>query len=202
MRRGPPNNWWAVRCGRRIGLFGSWSEYQRSVYGYSGAESRGFFSRDEAEEYLEEESDGERHAALFADGAARSNPNGPSGAGGVLYDCDWRGTVQFSFTITSYSHYLGVGSNNCAEYEALIIGLQEALDCGVTHLRAHMDSQLVVRQMRGTYQVRSETLRPLYWQAQQLAGEFESFTLLHIGREFNRTADQLAKAAIDKCSDC
>lgn len=202
MRRAPPNKWWAVRCGRRIGLFGSWRAYQQSVSGYSGAESRGFYSRDEAEEYLEEESDGERHAALFADGAARSNPNGPSGAGGVLYDCDWRGVIQFGFTITSYSRYLGVGSNNHAEYKALIIGLQQALGRGVTHLRAHMDSQLVVRQMHGTCRVRSKTLWPLYQQAQQLADEFESCTLLHIGRELNGTADQLANAAIDEWSDC
>jgi ribonuclease HI len=58
-----------------------------------------------------------------------------------------------------------------------------------------------VRQTHGTYQVRSETLRPLYEQAQQLAEEFESFTLTHIGRQFNRTADQLANAAIDERSD-
>lgn len=119
----------------------------------------------------------------------------------MLYDCDWSGAVQFGFTITSYKRYLGVGSNNRAEYKALIIGLRAALGRGVTHLRAHMDSQLVVRQMRGTYRVRSETLWPLYEQAQQLADEFESFTLLHIGRELNGTADQLANAAIDECSD-
>lgn len=197
MRRGLPNNFWAVRCGRRIGIFRSWQAYQNSVCGYSGAESRGFHSRDEAEEYMADEC----HAVLYADGAARFNPNGPSGAGGVLYESDRHGFVRKSFTLSSFSHYLGVGSNNEAEYSALVIGMRLALRHGVTHLRVLMDSQLVVRQMDGAYRVRSETLRPLYHEAKQLADEFESFTLIHIARQFNQTADRLANAAIDKWSD-
>ena len=136
-----------------------------------------------------------RHAVLFADGAAKANPRGPCGAGGVLYSAS-PSTAAIGAAITSYKSYLGVRSNNEAEYHALIEGMRAALAHGVTHLTAKMDSQLVVRQMTGEYKVKAGNLQPLHQQALQLASDFESFQVQHIYRDQNAEADQLANEAI------
>jgi len=191
-------SFYGVRSGRRRGVFRSWDAYQQSVWGYSGAESRGFDTRWEAQEYVEEADDDScpRYAVLKADGAARSNPHGPSGAGGSL--SEWNADGSWVSHLASYRGYLGVGSNNAAEYRSLIAGLRKALRHGVTHLTAKMDSELVVRQMSGDYKVRSATLLPLWRTAQGLSQRFAEFQLLHIPRAFNQTADRLANLAIDE----
>ena len=136
---------------------------------------------------------------LFADGAAKANPSGPCGAGGVLYEGlvgAAGGAWQLGAPFARFKRYLGIRSNNEAEYTALLLGLETALAHGVTHLTARMDSELVVKQMRGHYQVKAANLRPLYDDAKELQSQFQLCNMQHIYREHNGEADQLANEAI------
>jgi len=127
---------------------------------------------------------------LHADGAARGNP-GPAGAGAVLLD-------QKGQEVACFQRYLGNATNNVAEYQALILGLQGALDLGVSILTVKLDSELLVRQLSGAYRVKSPLLKPLHQKAQALLRGFARAEVLHVFREKNRRADQLANQAIDR----
>lgn len=131
---------------------------------------------------------------LRTDGGARGNP-GPGGAGFVLED--ETGTV-----VRSGGRYLGCVTNNVAEYEALIWGLETALHEGATHLRVCADSELVVKQMRGLYRVKNEGLKPLFAKARSLVGRFANVEMVHVRREQNAAADDLANQAMDIRSTC
>ena len=143
-----------------------------------------------------------RYGLLFADGAAKSNPTGPCGCGGILYEATpplagvGSGDLVQGAGITCYKRFLGVRSNNEAEYSALIVGLEAALAHGITHLTVRMDSELVVRQMAGEYTVKAANLLPLYNQALQLAARFVQINVQHIYRDQNKEADELANEAI------
>lgn len=126
---------------------------------------------------------------LRTDGGARGNP-GPGGAGFVLEDAG--GAV-----VRSGGRFLGSVTNNVAEYEALIWGLETALDQGVAHLRVCADSELVVRQMNGIYRVKNEGLKPLFARTQSLLRRFGSVEIVHVRREQNVAADELANTAMD-----
>jgi ribonuclease HI len=127
---------------------------------------------------------------LRTDGGARGNP-GPAGAGFVLEDA--AGAVT-----RSGGRYLGTRTNNVAEYEALLWGLRTALDERVTDLRVCADSELVVRQLTGVYRVKKEGLKPLHAQAMVLMRRFESIEIVHVRREQNEAADELANIAMDQ----
>ena len=127
---------------------------------------------------------------LYCDGASRGNP-GPSGAGAIIYDP--RGQVQ-----TQVSLYLGETTNNVAEYQALILGLNEAARLGVRRLQIFADSQLLVRQLNGQYRVKAPHLLPFWRAAKDALQKFESYTLSHVPRAENRQADELANQAIDQ----
>ncbi len=127
---------------------------------------------------------------VYSDGAARGNP-GPSGAGAVLVDP--RGRV-----VERLGKYLGVQTNNVAEYTALILGLQRARELGVDEVEVFADSELMIRQLGGRYQVKSPSLRPLYEQARGLHNEFSRFKLVHVPREMNAAADEMSNKAIDE----
>lgn len=129
-------------------------------------------------------------ALLYTDGAARGNP-GPAGAGAVLLDP--RGNELAALT-----RYLGKATNNVAEYQALILGLEEAAIQKVRRLKVHLDSELVVRQLNGQYKVRNPHLKPLYQRVLALLRAFDQVSIIHVRREFNRRADQLANQAIDQ----
>lgn len=126
---------------------------------------------------------------LRTDGGARGNP-GPGGAGFVLEDAS--GAV-----VRRGGRFLGSVTNNVAEYEALIWGLETALDEGVARLRVCADSELVVKQMNGQYRVKNEGLKPLFAKAQALGRRFGSVDIVHVRREQNVAADELANAAMD-----
>ena len=94
-----------------------------------------------------------KRQVLYCDGAAKANPVGPCGAGGILYSSSSFADAgdhppQLGGAITSYKQYLGSASNNEAEYHALLLGLQTALAHGVTHLLVRLDSELIVKQVR------------------------------------------------------
>jgi ribonuclease HI len=131
---------------------------------------------------------GER-LVLRTDGASRGNP-GPAAAGVVIERAN--GAV-----ITQLGHYLGEMPNNQAEYRALILGLDLVARFQPASVQVYMDSELVVRQMTGVYQVRDATLRLLYQEATALVGALPQVTITHVRRAQNALADRLANLALN-----
>ncbi len=130
---------------------------------------------------------------LFCDGASRGNP-GPAGAGAVLLDPS--GHPQ-----SRAARFLGRTTNNTAEYQAFLLGLQMALEHGVRRLQVFSDSQLLVEQVNGGYQVKSPRLKPFWRQAMNMLQNFEAYAISHIDRAMNAEADRLANQAIDRHSE-
>ncbi len=128
-------------------------------------------------------------AKLSTDGGARGNP-GPAAFGYVLEAED--GTV-----LDARGEVIGVATNNVAEYRGLIAGLKQALELGVDELEVVSDSELVVRQMRGEYKVKKETLRTLNEEASDLARRLEKVSFTSVRREHNELADRLVNEALD-----
>lgn len=126
---------------------------------------------------------------LFTDGASRGNP-GQAGAGAVLLGADGE-------ELAARAEYLGVCTNNVAEYRALLLGLDEALARGCQQLAISLDSELIVRQIQGKYKVKNETLLPLYAQVQQRLARLRNWSINHVLRAQNSRADQLANQGID-----
>jgi probable phosphoglycerate mutase len=93
--------------------------------------------------------------------------------------------------------YIGRGTNNVAEYYALIAALDYAAAHGIRALRVRSDSELLVRQMQGRYKVKSSDLRPLFERAKKMSQAIPSFTIEHVRREQNSRADSLANQALD-----
>ena len=131
-------------------------------------------------------------AVLHVDGASRGNP-GEAGAGFLIHDGQGQRLAQAS-------RYVGVSTNNVAEYMALIWGLEEARRLGVKEITIKTDSELVARQVQGTYRVRHDNLIPLYNRAMGILKGFQRWEILHIPRELNKEADKMANRAIDECS--
>lgn len=129
---------------------------------------------------------------IYTDGGARGNP-GPAGIGAVLYSDDKK-------IVAEVSEYLGVATNNQAEYQALIAALKKALDLGAKELDCYLDSELVVKQLRHEYKVKNKDLASLFLTIHNLALSFKKITYTHIPRERNQAADKLANEAMDKFS--
>lgn len=126
---------------------------------------------------------------MYIDGASQGNP-GESGAGVIICDGD--------NAIKNISQYIGITTNNVAEYMALIFGLQEALMQRIKDLSINTDSELLCKQINGEYKVRDATLKLLYSLAKHLLGGFEKVNIRTIPRENNKGADKLAEQAIKK----
>ena len=94
--------------------------------------------------------------------------------------------------------FLGQATNNEAEYQALILGLQQALFCGIQEIRIYMDSELLVRQLNGQYRVKNPRLSFFFRQVQDLLMKFLKYDIIHIPREKNREADRMANEAIKR----
>lgn len=127
---------------------------------------------------------------LNIDGASKGNP-GPAGYGVVIRDED--GSL-----LRELSGGLGVATNNVAEYTALIKGLEEAINLGSREIEVFTDSELLARQINGTYAVKSPRLMPLYRQAMEQMKSFAAYRVVHIPRERNSRADALANRGIKK----
>ncbi len=127
---------------------------------------------------------------LFSDGAARGNP-GPAGAGAVLVDPEGQ-------VVARLGKYLGTQTNNYAEYMGLLLGLRHARSLGVREVEVLADSELLIRQLEGRYQVKSATLKPLHEEAARLLKEFSKVKLAHVPREKNKAADEMSNRAIDE----
>ncbi|MEN6464651.1 MAG: ribonuclease HI family protein [Syntrophaceae bacterium] len=126
---------------------------------------------------------------LFTDGASRGNP-GQAGAGVVLRGPD--GGI-----VCCGKKFLGVCTNNEAEYRALNMGLETALKQKYRALEIYLDSELVVRQLEGIYKIKNARLSELSKESKRLLSFLDSYSIRHIPREKNAAADKLANEAID-----
>ena len=126
---------------------------------------------------------------IYIDGASRGNP-GPAGAGAVL--------LKGGRIVKQLSVYLGVQTNNVAEYKALIFALEEALRLKEADIKVYTDSQLLARQINREYKIKSPNLSGLFQEAQNLLSAFVFFQIIHIPREENKEADKLATEAADR----
>ncbi|MDB4992498.1 MAG: ribonuclease [Parcubacteria group bacterium] len=134
---------------------------------------------------------------LYADGGSRGNP-GPAGSGSVVFDSSGKRVVEVA-------DYIGITTNNVAEYEAVLRGLtklKEAYPEGYfndVELLIRLDSKLIVEQMKGAYKVKHPNLIPRYLQVKNIiARSFPNVSFEHVRREFNKDADALANQAMDK----
>ncbi len=131
-----------------------------------------------------------RPLVLRTDGASRGNP-GHAAAGVVIETPEGAPVAQGK-------RYLGIMTNNQAEYRALILGLKSVAHYQPAHLSVYMDSELVVKQMRGEYKVRDAALEPLWREARALAAGLPDVTFTHVLRGKNARADRLANEALDE----
>ncbi len=134
---------------------------------------------------------------LYADGGSRGNP-GPAGAGAVVFD-------NLGKRVIEVSDFLGIATNNIAEYEAILRGLTKLAKefspeiIRATPLAIRMDSKLVIEQLKGNYKVKHPNLVPRYLEVKNtLARSFGSVTFEHVYRENNKDADVLANRAMDR----
>jgi len=135
-------------------------------------------------------SDSSGWISAHCDGGARGNP-GPAGYGAFIQSAD--GSV-----LAELSEFLGIRTNNFAEYSGLLGCLQFALDRGYPRLRVVSDSELMVKQIQGKYKVKSPDLKPLYDEARRRIAKLEKFEITHALRHKNKDADRLANEAMDR----
>lgn len=126
---------------------------------------------------------------LFTDGGSRGNP-GPSASGYVVLDMNDKLMYEGGL-------YLGITTNNQAEYRALKIGLEEASKRGAKIVYVYMDSMLVVNQMKGIYKIKNADIIPLQKEISQLASTFQQVTYTHVPRELNKLADSMVNEILD-----
>ncbi|MGZ3140516.1 bifunctional RNase H/acid phosphatase [Lentzea chajnantorensis] len=126
-----------------------------------------------------------------ADGGSRGNP-GPAGYGAVVRD------HRSGETLAERKGFVGVATNNVAEYQGLIAGLRAAAEVGAGVVEVRMDSKLVVEQMSGRWKIKHPSMQPLAREAQQVAQGFDRVSYEWIPRERNRQADRLANEAMDE----
>jgi ribonuclease HI len=138
----------------------------------------------------ERENPPEHCLVAHIDGGARGNP-GPAGYGVFVQD-------EAGKKVAGLSEYLGLQTNNFAEYQGLIAALEYATAHGHRALKVISDSELMVRQIKGIYKVKNATLRDLHARAKELIGQLEWFSIGHVLRGENREADELANAAMDR----
>jgi ribonuclease HI len=123
---------------------------------------------------------------IYIDGSSQGNP-GPAGIGVIV--------TQDGEIIKNLSVYLGIQTNNFAEYMALIFGLQEAFILRAKTVKVYTDSQLLFRQVNNEYKIKSPNLIGLHSQVRHLLSAFDSAKIEYISRDKNRGADKLARKA-------
>ena len=125
---------------------------------------------------------------VFIDGASSGNP-GPAGVGVVIKDNQGK-------TLYSFSFFIGEATNNIAEYFSLLLALNECLLLNLKNIDIYSDSQLVIKQLKGEYKIRDNTLKVLYKIVKYLTTKFDRIGYNYIEREKNKEADKLASQAI------
>jgi ribonuclease HI len=138
------------------------------------------------------------HFTIHADGGSRGNP-GPAGAGAMIRD-------HLGNSIASVSQFLGTRTNNFAEYEAVILAFETLTKLigegksAATVVEVKMDSELVVKQMKGIYKVKHPTMKAQYARLIHAIGAFKDVSFSHVPRAQNSDADALANEAMDRGS--
>ena len=127
--------------------------------------------------------------SAHTDGASKGNP-GPAAFG---YSIEKDNVV-----LEEYFEYIGETTNNSAEYRAFIAVLKRMKELGATEVTVYSDSELAVKQINGLYKVKSPKLKPLFLEVMELMHTFKSFQVMHIPREYNTRADNLANKALQK----
>lgn len=127
---------------------------------------------------------------VFADGGSRGNP-GPSASGFVVLDME-------DTVLVDKGVYLGVTTNNQAEYTALKLALEECQKMGVKEVEVYMDSLLVVNQTKGIFKVKNRDLWPIHEAIKKIAKTFRHISFSHVPREFNKLADAAVNRALDE----
>lgn len=130
------------------------------------------------------------HLIIYSDGGSRGNP-GPSASGFVIMDSAER-------MIAEGGAYIGITTNNQAEYQAIYFGLQRAVELGARTVDFRMDSLLAVNQLNGIYKIRNRDLWPIYERIKELSREFDRVTFTHVRREFNKPADAMVNKLLDE----
>jgi ribonuclease HI len=130
------------------------------------------------------------HLNVYTDGASRGNP-GHAAIGVVIQD-------DTSRLLKEISEYIGINTNNYAEYQAVLRALEEVKNLNADAVTLFSDSELICRQLTGKYKVKSNNIRPLFAAVISIASTFKSFSVTHIRREFNTHADKLANMALDR----
>lgn len=126
---------------------------------------------------------------IFADGGSRGNP-GPAASGAVLFD-------EGGAVVGEVGTFLGIATNNVAEWTGLITGLEAAIELGAQDVAIRLDSELVVKQLSGAYRVKHEGLIPLHARAKTLLRRFASADIRHVPRAQNKAADALVNQVLD-----
>jgi len=130
---------------------------------------------------------------IHVDGGSRGNP-GPAAAAAVLRDPDGELVAEASRT-------LGRATNNVAEYEALLLGLERARELGATEVEVINDSELIAKQVNGRYKVKHVDMKPLHARARAALAKFETWSIRSVPRAENAQADALVNAALDGTPD-
>lgn len=130
-----------------------------------------------------------KEAKIFADGGSRGNP-GPSASGFVILDMNDQLVVKKGI-------YLGITTNNQAEYQAVKFALEEARKLQIQSVHVYLDSLLVVNQMSGVYKVRNRDLWPIHAAIKDLTRDFRDISFTHVPRELNKQADAAVNEALD-----
>jgi ribonuclease HI len=131
-----------------------------------------------------------KKAIVYADGASRGNP-GPSASGYAIYDSN-------HVLLVSQGSYIGITTNNQAEYTALKLALEKAKALGISELDVYMDSLLVINQMKGVFKVKNRDLWPIHNALKGLCVQFSHINFTQIPREMNKLADTAANNALDE----
>jgi len=125
----------------------------------------------------------------YTDGGSRKNP-GPAAIGGVIYSPE--GEV-----LAEISDYIGITTNNVAEYTALIETLKKARELDIDKIDCHLDSEFIVKQLNGEYKVKSPDMKPRFMEVLKLSREFSVIRFIHVPREDNEAADAQVNKALD-----
>jgi ribonuclease HI len=129
------------------------------------------------------------HVIIYSDGGSRGNP-GPSAAGFVVID-------SYDQVLHEGGMYLGITTNNQAEYHGVRLGLEKALEIGVRTVDFRIDSMLVVNQMNGVYKIKNRELWPINERIHELVGQLDKVTFTHVRREFNQLADGMVNKILN-----
>lgn len=127
---------------------------------------------------------------IFSDGGSRGNP-GPSAAGYVIFNSKQEAIAQGG-------EYLGITTNNQAEYHGVRLGLEKAIELQFKRVNFNIDSMLVVNQMKGVYKIKNRELWPIHERIRELMKQFEKVTFSHVMREFNQLADGMVNKTLDE----